>query len=108
MILTGVEFKLDDSQPIAPPVEAPKTNLEDYVGKYKMTGLPFDFIEISVKEGKVIMNAGTQGGPINPTDTPDKYDADGKATLYFVRDESKKVTSIKMQAMGFTFEGKKQ
>ena len=107
MVVTGVEFKQADTLSVAP-VEEAKANIEDYVGKYKMTGLPFDYIEVTTNDGKVIMNAGGQGGPINATDTPDKYDADGKATLYFIRDDVKKVTGIKIEAMGFNFKGKKE
>jgi cytochrome c len=109
MVVTGVEFKQTQTSAFDV-IEAPKAkaNLEDYTGKYKMTGLPFDFIEISVKDGKVVMNAGGQGGEINPTETPDKFDANGRATLNFVRNEAKQVIGIKMEASGFTFEGKKQ
>ena len=107
MVVTGVEFKQTDT-PSAAPVEEAKANIEDYVGKYKMTGLPFDYIEVTTNDGKVIMKAGGQGGPINATDTPDKYDADGKATLYFIRDDAKHVTGIKIEAMGFNFKGKKE
>lgn len=109
MVVTSIEFKqVETAQPAAAPVETPKSNIQDYAGKYKMTGLPFEYVEVSVQDGKVIMNAGGQGGPISPTDTPDKYDADGKAILLFIRDESKKVIGIKMTAMGFDFEGKKE
>ena len=108
MVVTGIEFKTAAAEAVTKPVEAVKTNIEDYVGKYKMTGLPFDYIEISVKEGKVIMNAGGQGGPVNPTDTPDKYDAEGKAVLNFIRNDVRKVTGLQMEAMGFKFEGKKE
>jgi cytochrome c len=108
MVVTSLEFKQLEIAQKAAPVTEMKTNIEEYAGKYKMTGLPFEYIEVSAQDGKVIMNAGGQGGPINPTDTPDKYDADGKAILLFLRDESKKVVGIKMTAMGFDFEGKKE
>ena len=109
MVVTSIEFKQTEISAFDA-LEAPKlkANLEDYTGKYKMTGLPFDFIEISIKDGKVIMDAGGQGGAIDATDTPDKFDANGRATLNFVRNEAKQVTGIKMEASGFTFEGKKQ
>ena len=56
-------------------------DLNDYAGKYKMTGLPFPFVEVSVKDGKVMMKAGEQGGEIKPMSEEDKFDADGKATI---------------------------
>ena len=107
MVVTGIEFKQEETK-TAIPIEAPKLSIEDYVGKYKMSGLPFDYVEITTKDGQVIMDAGGQGGPINATDTSDKYDADGKATIYFTRDDAKKVNGIKMEAMGMKFEGKKE
>ncbi len=108
MVVTSVEFKTADTQTTAPPVELAKTNIEDYAGKYKMTGLPFDYIEVSVKDGKVIMDAGGNSGEVTPTDTPDKYDASGRAMLQFVRGADKKVATLKMEAMGMSFEGKKE
>ena len=38
----------------------------------------------------------------------DKFDADGKATILFIRDEKKKVIKLKMEAMGFSFDGMKE
>lgn len=108
MVVMAIEFKQVETAQTAAPVVETKTNIEEYVGKYKMTGLPFDYVEITVQDGKVIMNAGGQGGPVSPTDTPDKYDADGKAILNFIRNDAKKVTGVQMEAMGFKFEGKKE
>ncbi len=109
MVLTNVEFKTDTPVTVdsAPTTES-KVNLNDYSGKYIMTGLPFPFIEVSVKEGKLMMDAGGQIGEITPTDTPDKYDASGKAMIFFIRNDAQKVVTMKMDAMGFSFEGKKE
>jgi cytochrome c len=110
MVVMGIEFKTDTpALGNVPAVDAaPKNDISAYAGKYKMTGLPFEFIEVKVKDGKVIMDAGGQGGEISATGTPDKFDADGKATVYFVRDESAHVSKIKLEAMGMVFEGKKE
>ncbi|GAB3511573.1 hypothetical protein GCM10027341_51250 [Spirosoma knui] len=84
-------------------------DLNQYVGKYKFEGLPFDYLTIAVKDGKLTVNTGTEEGPLTPIkDTTDKFDADGRATLKFNRDESKKVTSITLDAQGMSFEGKKE
>ena len=72
-----------------------------------MTGLPFPYIEVSVKEGKLIMDAGGQAGPIAPTATKDKFDASGRAMITFVK-EDQKVTKLQMEAMGFKFDGVKE
>ncbi|GAB3543872.1 DUF3471 domain-containing protein [Spirosoma fluminis] len=84
-------------------------DLNQYVGKYKFEGLPFDYLTIAVKDGKLTVNTGTEEGPLTPIkDTTDKFDADGRATLKFNRDENKKVTSITLDAQGMSFEGKKE
>jgi hypothetical protein len=36
------------------------------------------------------------------------YDADGKAVITFLRDDKKAVNKLKMDAMGFAFEGVKE
>ena len=109
MVVTNVEFKTDAPANVLSALSMDvKVDLKDYSGKYNMTGLPFPFIEVCVKEGKLIMDAGGSIGEITPTDTPDKYDAGGKAIIYFVRDDAQKVVNMKMEAMGFTFEGKKE
>ena len=72
-----------------------------------MTGLPFPFITISNKDGKLMMDADGQVGEIKPTATADVFDADGKAVITFLRDDTGKVTKLKMDAMGFSFEGTK-
>jgi len=83
------------------------TDLNVYSGKYKMTGLPFEFIVISIKEGKVMMEANGQVGELKPTSLPHTFDADGNVTLTFQMDDKKVVTKLKLDAMGFSFEGNK-
>jgi cytochrome c len=73
-----------------------------------MTGLPFPYIEVSVKEGKLIMDAGGQAGEIKPTAVSDQFDADGRATILFLRNDARQVVKLKMDAMGFSFEGAKE
>ena len=109
MIVLNTSFKTAGADNIQNmPAETPKVDLNDYAGKYKMTGLPFPYIEVSVLDGKLYMKAGEQGGAVTPMNEADKFDADGKATLLFIRDEKKKVISLKMEAMGFKFDGVKE
>jgi cytochrome c len=89
-------------------VETPKIDFNDYTGKYKMTGLPFPYIEVSVKDGKLMMKAGEQEGEVTPMNEPDKFDASGKATILFIRDDKKKVFKLTMEAMTFKFDGVKE
>ncbi len=107
MVVMNTSFKsagVTKSEPVAALV----VDLNAYTGKYKMTGLPFPYIEISVKEGKLIMDAGGQVGEIKSTGEPDQFDAGGQAKLLFLRDDTNKVSKLKMDAMGFSFEGAKE
>ena len=108
MIVFNTQFKMEGGSNAGAPV-ATYTNdeLTAFAGKYKMTGLPFPYIEISVKEGKLIMDAGGQAGPIDPTSTKNKFDGSGRAMITFIR-ENQKVTKLQMEAMGFNFEGIKE
>jgi cytochrome c len=109
MIALGTEFKTDDANATQTVQQAVTvSDVNAYAGKYNMTGLPFPFIEVSVKDGKLMMNAGGQTGEIKPMSEKDKFDADGKATILFIRDEKKKVVKLKMEAMGFSFDGVKE
>jgi cytochrome c len=108
MIVMNTVFKTSDAETQTVQKEAPKADLNAYVGKYKMTGLPFPYIEVSMQDGALFMKAGEQGGAITPMDGPDKFDAGGKATILFVRDERKRVSKLQMEAMGFKFEGMRE
>jgi cytochrome c len=83
-------------------------DLNSYSGKFKMTGLPFEYIVVSVKDGKLMVDANGEVGELKATPIPDTFDADGRATLTFIRGDGKNVDTLKMDAMGYTFEGKKE
>lgn len=87
---------------------ADPVDLNQYVGKYKFEGLPFEFITVAVKEGKLTVNTGSEEGILSPLKDADSFDAAGQATLKFIRDANKKVTRVTLQAQGFDFEGKKE
>ncbi|WP_254412525.1 ThuA domain-containing protein [Dyadobacter diqingensis] len=109
-IVTGCEVKLIENETKQASVitEKPAESIADYIGKYKVTGLPFDFIEIKNADGKLTMVASGQAGELKPTETADKYDADGKALITFIRGDNGNVGGLKMDAMGMTFEGKRE
>lgn len=89
--------------------KADSVNLTDYVGKYKMEGLPFDYITIAVKDGQLTVDTGSESGSMTTVkDTPDTFDASGRATLKFKRDSDRKVTGVTLDAQGTAFEGKKE
>lgn len=83
-------------------------DMEAYAGKYKMTGLPFEYIEITTKEGKLHMNAGGNEGDLSQGKEADVFEGDGEAELLFGRDNQKKVTTVTLKAQGLTFEGTKE
>jgi len=109
MVVLNTTFKSATATTNVNTSAAPKsTDLTLYAGKYKMTGLPFENIIVSIDGDKVMMDAGGQVGELKPTGQPDTYDASGRATITFLKDDTQKVTKLKMDAMGFTFEGMKE
>ena len=109
MVVLNTTFKTADSTSTQNvQAAATKVDLNDYAGKYKMTGLPFPYIEVTVQDGKLMMKAGEQGGPVSATDEADKFDAGGQAALLFIRDEKNKVIKLQMEAMKMKFEGVKE
>jgi cytochrome c len=110
MIVLGALFKAGENSNVSPNgTNGTSLNVDDYVGKYKMSGLPFDYIEVINKEGKVWSKAGNgQEGELTVTGKPDRFDAGGQAIIVFVRDEKSKVIGMKVEAMGMSFEGKKE
>ncbi len=109
MVVFNTVFKTADagtSQNVQ--IDVRRTNLNEYAGKYKMTGLPFSYIEVSVNGEKLMMKAGENNDIITSTDAADKFDAGGKATLLFIRDEKNKVIRLQIEAGGSRFEGNKE
>ncbi|GAB4016446.1 hypothetical protein GCM10028808_44930 [Spirosoma migulaei] len=82
-------------------------DLNDYAGKYKMTGLPFEYIDIMAKDGKLFIKAGTNEGELTPGTEADEFKGGSNTVLTFGRDTDKKVTSITLNAQGMTFKGSK-
>lgn len=82
--------------------------LQAYAGKYKFEGLPFKYITITAEDGKLMSDNGSEKGELKATSTPDKFDANGAAMLVFVRDGEGKVNTLKIEAMGMSFEGKRE
>lgn len=93
--------------PILVVVDDP-VDLNQYVGKYKFEGLPFEYLTVAVKDGKLIANTGVEEAELTPLKDADSFDAAGRAILKFRRDTDKKVNAITLDAEGSSFEGKKE
>ena len=87
---------------------ADPVDLNQYVGKYKFEGLPFEYITVAVKDGKLVINTGTEEGALTPLKDADSFDADGRAIFKFTRNADKKVTGLTLDAQGNVFDGKKE
>lgn len=107
MSVTSLVFQ-DAATAAAPPPPPPspdaKPSIEDYKGTYKFTGLPFETMDVLVEDGQLMLNSSMGKGALKPTGEPDKYDADGRAMIQFVR-EGGKVTKMKLMPPGMSFEG---
>lgn len=119
IILTGLcAITLSTTFAFVPPVltsASPKlvavndpVDLNQYVGKYKFEGLPFEYLTITLIDGKLHANTGTEEGDLIPLQEADTFDASGRAILKFRRDTDKKVNGMTLDADGSSFEGKKE
>ena len=80
-----------------------------FTGKYKYEGLPFEYMEISVKEGKLYYAGGEYSGFLTPLkEKKDAFDANGEAVFTFLRNDQNKVTDLKIDYQGQTYWGKRK
>lgn len=77
-----------------------------FVGKYKYEGLPFDYMTISVQDGKLYYSGGEYSGTLTPVkDKKDTFDANGNATFTFLRNNENKVNQLQIDYQGQTYLG---
>ena len=88
--------------------EMPQMDVNAYLGKYKMVGLPFDYIELTDKTGKLHYVAGEYQGEMTPMSGKDRFDANGQATVNFTRDATGQVMSLTTNIQGQDFTGKRE
>ena len=80
-----------------------------FTGKYKYEGLPFEYMEISVKDSKLFYSGGEYNGPLDAlTDKKDAFDASGQATFTFLRNDDNKVITLQIDYQGQTYTGNKE
>ena len=81
----------------------------DLIGKYKYEGLPFEYMVISTKEGKLHYSGGEYTGFLEPIkDKKDVFDAGGIAVFTFTRDPENKVKELVIDYQGQTYIGRKE
>ena len=82
-----------------------------FIGDYKYEGLPFDYMTVSVKDGKLFYSGGEYSGSLNPDSTSGKKDVfDGldSSVFTFLRDGENKIITLQIDYQGQTYLGKKE
>lgn len=80
-----------------------------FTGKYKYEGLPFEYMTISVKDGKLYYSGGEYSGSLDPiTNKKDVFDANGNAVFTFLRNSANKVTDMQIDYQGQSYMGKRE
>ena len=114
-VVIDLEFQTaqsaSENQKTAPAQAAPPSsstqNLDVYAGKYRMSGLPFEYIEVMPKEGHLFMKAGGNESMLTPGSEADEFKGENNAVFKFGRDTDRKVTSITLEVQGMAFKGTK-
>ncbi len=83
-------------------------NYMEYAGKYKMQGTPFEYVELTAKDGKLHYVAGEYRGELKPKTIKDEFDANGQATVKFTRDTNGMVNGMGLNAQGENFSGTRE
>ncbi|GHB78291.1 hypothetical protein [Persicitalea jodogahamensis] len=87
---------------------ADTANFKEYAGKYKMQGTPFEYVELTAKDGKLHYVAGEYRGELLPKPAKDEFDANGQATVKFTRDTNGMINGMGLNAQGENFSGTRQ
>ena len=80
-----------------------------YTGKYKYEGLPFEYMTVRVREGKLYYKGGEYSGFLQPVkDKKDAFDASGAALFTFFRNAQKEVVELNIDYQGQAFLGRRE
>jgi hypothetical protein len=80
-----------------------------FKGKYKMEGVGFDYIEVTVKDSSLFFSGGEYAGVLTPLkDKKDSFDALGQAVFAFIRNGSGEIDLVRIDYSGGLYEGKKE
>ena len=85
------------------------TDSASFTGKYKFESLPFQYMEVTVKDGKLFYSGGEYSGSLDPVkDKKDAFDASGEALFNFLRNKENKVAELKIDYQGQSYLGKRE
>lgn len=109
-VLIDLEFQTSQSVGNAHPSSATPAsqsvpNLDAYAGKYKMTGMPFEYIEVTPKDGRLFIKAGENEGELKPAPEADEFKGDQGSVFKFGRDADQKITLLTLEVQGLSFKG---
>ncbi|GEO06372.1 hypothetical protein AAE02nite_40360 [Adhaeribacter aerolatus] len=110
-VVMDLEFQTSQSANAKPATSQSKVSakeLEAFTGKYKMTGLPFEFIEVTFKDGALRMNAGGNEGDLTPAAAAGVFSGANDSVISFGRNADQKISTLSLKVQGMNFEGIKQ
>ena len=98
MVLIDLEFQMSQSASGSPktatiqaiPSGPSAQKLDVYAGKYKMSGLPFEYIDVTSKEGRLFMKAGDNEGELTSGSEADEFKGGSGSVFKFGRGADKK------------------
>lgn len=112
LLTIGMVALKASAQTAATPAAKSQFSIADsasFTGKYKYEGLPFEYIEVTVKEGKLHFVGGEYNGFLVPkADKKDTFDVNDVAVFTFIRNAENKVTELKVDYEGESHHGKKE
>ncbi len=80
-----------------------------FTGKYKYEDLPFKYMEVNVKKGKLYYSGGEYNGSLDPVkNKKDAFDAGGAALFTFLRNNENNVAELKIDYQGQSYLGKRE
>ncbi len=89
-----------------PQLVASNINLDEYVGKYTITGGMVPEVEVSIKDGKLFVRARENTGTLDPIGgSRDQFTSNDGSTAVFSRNDQDKVVRLKIRILGMDYEG---
>jgi alpha-L-rhamnosidase len=92
-----------------PQLVAANINLDEYVGKYVISGGMVPEVEVSIKDAKLYVKARENTGTLDPVSgSKDQFTSNDGSIAVFSRNEQDKVVKLKIRILGMDYEGVKK